>query len=63
MYVVCGRPLVGVRISWHEVIFDLVMSGTEDFIEATIVFISAEYGKSIPKLLELRESVPCFSNC
>ena len=39
------------------------MSGTEDFIEATVVFISAEYGKSITDLLELRGSVPCFSNC
>ena len=60
LYMVCGRPLVGVRISWDEVIFDLVTSGMEDFIEATVIFISTEYRKSIANLLELRGSMPCF---
>ena len=49
-------------ISRHEVTFNLVMSGTEDFIEATVVFICAEYGKCITELLEFRGSVPYFSN-
>ena len=53
MYVVCGRSLVGVRISRHEVNFDFVTSGMEDFIKAILVFISTEYRKSIAKLLEL----------
>ena len=39
------------------------MSGTEDFIEATVIFICAEYGKSIIELIELRRAVPYFSNC
>ena len=38
------------------------MSSTEDFIKASVVFIRAEYGKSIIELLELRGSVPCFGN-
>ena len=63
MYVVCGRLLVGIKISRHEVIFDLVTSGMEDFIETTVVFISAEYRKSIVDLLELRGFMPCFGNC
>ena len=62
LYLVCIRPEVGVRISRHEVNFDLVTSGTEDFIEATVVFVSAEYRKSIVDLFELRRSMPCFSN-
>ena len=35
----CGKPPVGVRISRHEVSFELVTSGTEDLIEALVVFI------------------------
>ena len=63
LYVVCVRPSVGNRISQHEVDFDLVTSGMEDFIEALVVFISAECRKSITNLLELRGSMPCFGNC
>ena len=47
----------------YEITSDLVMFGTEDIIEATLVLIRAECGKSIIMLLELRGSVPCFSNC
>ena len=55
--VLCGGLLSGVRISRHEVIFDLVTSSMEDFIEALVVIISAEYKKSIANLLELRGSI------
>ena len=30
---VCGRPQVAVRIRQHEIIFDWIMSGTEDLIK------------------------------
>ena len=35
----------------------------EHLIEALVVFISAEYRKSITNLLELKGSMPCFGNC
>ena len=39
------------------------MSGTENFIETTVVFTRTRYRRSIIELLELRGSVSCFSNC